>query len=800
MVADREHHFFIDTLTSLVTREAHRNHLCRLINKKLLLKFKKHQYDPGVNGQMPQICESLPLLLNTFPGITKTSTECQNVRISKQQCDRNTDHVKRVACPTANTVTDESKGMQLQTLPVSTENNNEQKVMDPNASSQESTRDKSLLEHKEKLKNTEYQKEKTDKKKTDDKKDKVSNADCQVILKIEATVQPETESNYQKTLQALFDHLKSEEQRKRMETFLSTECETPVIIDGITLGSIIIHITCDVKALKPLQFLSETDHLSSKFTNLFVTEDFLEKCNVCQVTLDVKLRILDEKILKTLTPMIYTLPFTLSLLGKTFKIKAPVQMSGEVQWFHNDVPITGGDRIQIVTEEDKSCYVKVTDACVADTGVYSCKYTSTEGFPVLVKGSVLVLNQSAPSNVKAVAEGAEEIRIDVACGDIAEYYAEKRNDVSWDHAVGDITGYNIIYSHGLAGDSYQTLSNGVTTNRSIHEVLPGETYNISVCSISDEVVSDPEPPGGITVHTPAETPVGELIPEPYVSGSYKVTWVKPRKDGVYIGVTLSNNIYVIPIVKEEFRIQLLKKPSTASFVSGHQICSRTISSFYKGKISEKVDLNTVIDYQRYRSLPGLVIRESKEEYYNSIKDESYPVSLQTVTRGRAVVFITGGIEMQYRTDLDLLRLFASLSIQFWLIYDPDVDVINFYLKEMGQIMEQDTVDYCFVFFIGSCVRHGIDTHFITEKMESFNIFDKCNNLQQAIPSNLKKPIFVFIGTSVASEFDEMSSEVPIGSSISTDPPCSDMFFLYTNTDNESSKWWFLNSWVDSVTR
>ena len=52
--------------------------------------------------------------------------------------------------------------------------------------------------------------------------------------------------------------------------------------------------------------------------------------------------------------------------------------------------------------------------------------------------------------------------------------------------------------------------------------------------------------------------------------------------------------------------------------------------------------------------------------------------------------------MQYRTDLDLLRLFASLSIQFWLIYDPDVDVINFYLKELGQIMEQDTVDYCFV--------------------------------------------------------------------------------------------------------
>ena len=131
------------------------------------------------------------------------------------------------------------------------------------------------------------------------------------------------------------------------------------------------------------------------------------------------------------------------------------------------------------------------------------------------------------------------------------------------------------------------------------------------------------------------------------------------------------------------------------YLTGHQIYSHTISSFYKGTIS-KGRIYTIKDYQLYTSLPGLVIQESKEEYYDSIKDESYPVCLQTVRRGRAVIFITGGNEMQYRTDLDLLRLFASLSIQFWLIYDPDVDVINFYLKELGQIMEQDTVDYCFV--------------------------------------------------------------------------------------------------------
>ena len=785
MVADREHHFFIDTLTSLVTREAHRNHLCDLINKKLLLEFKKNKKDPGVKAQMPQICESLPKLLNTFPGITKDylDAEYQNVKISQQECGGYTDYIAQVALPSINTI----KARNPRTNPV-VDNNNEQKAMDPNANSHQSKGDKSLLEHNklnkklEKLDNTGYEKGKTGEKKTDDKKDKVNNTDCQVILKIETTVQPE--SNYQKTQQVLFDHLKSEEQRKQMETFLSTECETPVIIDGITLGSIIIHITCDVKALEPLQFLSETDLLSSKFTNLFVTEEFLEKCNVCQVTLDVKLTILDEQILKTLTPMIYTLPFTLSFLGKTFIIKAPVQTSGKVQWFHNDVPITDCNRINLYTEEYKACFVKVTDACVADTGVYSCKYTSADGFPVLMRGQVLVMNQSAPSNVKTVAKTSDESRI----------------DVSWDPAIGDITGYSIVYSHSLDGGSPETLSTNVVTKAAITDVLPGETYNMSVCSVSEEGVSDPEPPGGITVHTPPETPVGHLIPVPYVLGLYRVTWEKPRKDGVYVEATLSNNVYVIPSETDELHIQLLNKPKITLYLTGERMLSCRISSFYKGFLSKKVDLKTIIECQLYTSLPGLVIQESKEEYYDSIKDESYPVSLQTVRRGRAVVFITGGNEMQYRTDLDLLRLLAALSIQFWLIYDPDVDTIDYYLSECVQRKKHDKIDYCLVFFIGSRFGAGIDTCFVTGKMESFNIFEKISDLhiQWKIIYDRTVPTFVFNFNSLACKTGKKSSKAHIISPTSKDPACSDTFFLYTNTKDESNKWYFLKFWVDNV--
>ena len=797
MVADREHHFFIDTLTSLVTKEAHRNHLCDLINKKLLLEFKKKQNHPGVKGQMPQICESLPHFLNTFPGITKyyLDTEGTNGETPQQEFGGNTDYLREaIALPVMETMTDEFKGSNPQMLPVGTKNNNQPKTKDANANSQQTKTEKSVSERKDSLDNTECEKNKADENKADSTKDKENNTNCHVILKIQTTVQPE--SNCQNTQQALLDHLK--EKRNQVETSLSEECESPVMIDEITLGSILIHISCDVKALEPLRFLSETGLLSSKFTNLLVTEELLEKCNVCQVTLDVKLNIPDKDMLKTLSPMIYNLPFILSFLGNTFLIKAPVQTFEQIQWFHNDVPIIGGDRIQIVTEEDKSYFVKVNDACVADTGVYSCEYTSADGFPVLVKGSVLVLNQSLPSNVTAVAET------------YVASYVENTIDVSWDHAVGDITGYNIIYSPGLAGGSPQTVLTGVTTNGQITDLLPGETYNISVCSVSDEGVSDPEPPEGITVHTPPETPVSELIQIPYVSGLNRVRWEKPRKNGVYIEVTLSdigssitaNKTYVIPSETETLNIELLKTLPNLFSMRGFR-CKQgtyfcTVYSLYKGVISKKMDLKKGIELSHTIAPAGFVIEKSPQGYYKSKKDESYRISRHTLKRGRAIVFITGGKEMQYRTDFDLLRLLAALSVSFWLIYDPDVDTVDYYLKQLVQRKEQDVVDYCLLFFIGSRVGDGINTHFVTEKMESFNIYDKCINfyVQQTKPE-IQLPVFVFTYTSVACEALEMSSEVqsPLND---TDPSCSDMYFLYTNSDNESSKWQFLNSWVDCV--
>ena len=762
MVAGREHHFFIDTLSALVTKEAHRKHFSDMVTF-LKMEFKKNQMVLGIKGQMPQTWDGLSYFLNIFPGITNDSLkqDLQQIKTSQQDSGGDANYNAQVAIPSSSIRPNEFKGNNPKAPSASASNNNEPKATDCATNPQQKENNKSSSHQKDKFDETQYKQDSTNKEKLDLSEKEFNNTECHAILEIQPTVKPSSDVNDQKTTQVLFDTLKKEE----IEELLSAECESPVSVDNKTLGSILIHFSCDKRALEQLCFLSETGLLSSRFTDRFITEHILTSCSVCEVTLDVKLKIQDERILKSLSPMVYHLPDTVSCLKNGFTIKAPVQISGEAQWFHNDTAIKNGDRIESYTEEDKPT-LKVTDACVADSGVYSCKYISSDGFPVLVKGRLLTINQTAPFDVKAVANSSEKNTI----------------NVSWEPAIGNITSYMIYHSHG---DTDQSSFLSGITNAAITDVLPGETYNISVRSVSEEGVSDPEPPGGITVHTPPETPVGHIIPVPYVSGLNRVKWEKPRKDDIYIEVSLFNNIYVLPSEKEELNIQLLNK-----YVSGIYSC--TVSSFYKGIISEKVDLFTVILYQPYTSLSGLVIQESKKEYYDSMKDKSYPVSLQTVRRGRAVVFITGGKDLQYRTDLDLLRLLDSLAIQFWLIYDPDVDTVDYYLTELVKKKEQDILDYCLVFFIGSRVENGINTHFVTSQKEYINVIQKCNSLFVRV----KIPIFLFVNTCLECEAVEISSETRDVFLNRTGLTCSDLHILFTDTVDESDKWSVLNAWVN----
>ena len=438
-VAHRENHLFIDTLTNLVTEEAHWMHLGDLITK-LCMKFSEHQHIPGVDGQMPQVWYGLSRYLNIFPGITKDllDASCLPLKVPQQESGGSIQGESQLSSLTdaMNTSGFENlqklQGKKPNRKPTGTPEENKPK--DTSLNSRQNQKGQSCLsssESKDEVFNKQDAKEESNGQKTDIVEEDINTTNCQATLQIKATFQPSSDCEVQRTEDVLFNSVKQEKQRKNMEELLTMECEAPVTIDDITKGSILLHITCDMKAMETLRFLSETGLLSSKFSSLLITKSFLQSCCINQVTLEVKLKIVDEKVLKMLAPMVYCLPFNLVSVQKCLTMKVPIQTFGEGQWFHNGTPIRSGGHINISTDDDNMCVLEVKEACQSDSGIYCLKCTSIDGFPTEVKGTVLVMNQSAPFNVKAEAVG-------------------KEINISWDPAVGEITAYNIQCLHESA--------------------------------------------------------------------------------------------------------------------------------------------------------------------------------------------------------------------------------------------------------------------------------------------------------------------------------------------------------------
>ena len=503
-VADRENHHFINNLTNLVTKEAHWKHLGELIIK-LCMKFREDQHLPWVNGQMPQTLQSLSRYLNIFPGITKDfmDASCLSLKAPQQESGGSIQGESELSSLTdaMDTTCFENlqklQGKRPNTQPTGTPEENKPNSKDTSLNSGQNQKGQScssLPQSKDEVFNKQDAKEESNGPKTDIVEKEINATKFQAILQIEVKVEPSSDSQVQKTEEVLFNSVKQEKQRNDMEEKLTTECETTVTIDDVTKGSILLHITCDMKALEPLRFLSETGLLSSKFSSLLVTKSLIENCNINHVTLNVKLKITDQKVLRAMNPMVYCLPFFLTFLKKAFTVKSPIQTSGEAQWFHDGRPIKSDVRINIYKDDGNMCVLKVKEACESDSGVYCLKCTSVDGFPTEVKITVLVMNQSAPSNVKAEA-------------------TETEIKVTWDAAIGNIKSYYVEYLH--APDMVVPESLVVsTTIATIRNLLPGKTYKVYVRSVSEDGVSDPEPPEGLTVHTPPVTPVGHFIKDP----------------------------------------------------------------------------------------------------------------------------------------------------------------------------------------------------------------------------------------------------------------------------------------------
>ena len=798
-VAHRENHLFIDTLTNLVTQEAHWKHLGDLIIK-LCMKFREHQHFPGVDDQMPQTWESFSRYLNIFPGITKDLLEASglSLKVPQQESEGSIQGESKLSILTdaTNTLCFEKNLKKLQgkkpnTQPTGTPEENKPNSKDTSSNSIQNQKGQSCSsssQSKDEEGNKQDAKEESNGQKTDNVEDKSNAPKCQAILQIKVKVEPSSDSQVQKTEEVLFNSVKRETQRNDMEEMLTTECETPVTIDDLTKGSISLHITCDIKALETLRFLSETGLLSSKFSSLLVTKSFLQRCCINQVTLEVKLKIVDEKVLKMLAPMVYCLPFNLVYVRKCLKMKVPIQTSGAGQWFHDGTPIRSDGRISISTNDDNLCVLEVKEACESDSGVYCLKCTSTDGFPTEVKVTVLIMNQSAPFNVKAEA-------------------ADKEINLSWDPAVGEITAYSIKCLHESGTDAAMDLVVSGTTHETITDVRPGETYKVYVRSVSKDGVSDPEPPEGLTVHTQPETPVGHFIKEPRSSGLCRIIWENSYKSAVFMVIKVTNlkesvnadNTYVVPSHLNRFYINLMDNCTKISgfthpYNRGKYSHSCSLSSFYKGSMSRKFHFDKGIKFSSRRKM-DFIVRKSTQEYYNAMKDSSYPLNMGTLKRGRAIVFVTEGQSMDFQ--MDLLKLFASLSIQYWIIHDPDVETIDWYLKEAVQKKEHDNVDYCLVFFIGRHCGSGNNTHFVTQETQ-INIFEKCQSVlvEDDKRYRINIPIFIVVITNLCCETKPLSDEPK--HQLKTAWQNFDFHLMYANTRSECDKWSFLKIWVDSV--
>ena len=339
-----------------------------------------------------------------------------------------------------------------------------------------------------------------------------------------------------------------------------------------------------------------------------------------------------------------------------------------------------------------------------------------------------------------------------------------------------------------------------TTHATFADVLPGETYKVYVRSVSEDGVSEPDPPEGLTVHTQPETPVGHLMKEFASSGLCRIIWEKPNKNSVFMVITMSrlnksvnsDNIYVVPSELNRFYINLI-----AAVPFKHESYSLSLSAFYKGSISRTIRLEGFVDgiYQE-RSFH---IKKSTMEYYESKKEASYPLNIGTVKRGRALVFVTEGQSMDFQ--MDLLKLFADLSVRHWIIFDPDVDTIDWYLKEFVMLKEHENIDYFFVFFIGKRLGNGIDTVYVT-KDGYFNIFQECHSVFGRLEKNCQKkiPIFVVVSTKVHSDPKHSSDDQKVLSKtvFQNLPLYSDYHFLFGNTISEYDKWNFLKLWVESL--